>query len=308
MTSPPSDKNQLIVIAGPTASGKTRLGVKLAQYYNTEVISADSRQFYRDMQIGTARPTTEQLQEVPHHFLGFLDLETDFSAGQFAEKAALKIQELFEKHRYVIVVGGSGFYIDALIYGLDDLPKINPAIRNKLNKQLEDHGLVYLQDQLRKIDKDHFHTMDHNNPIRVIRALEVYEQSGQSISFFHQKETRKPLFNVHYLAIETDRNLLYQQINSRVDRMIDQGLVEEAKKLYSFKVYNALQTVGYRELFDHFDNKISLNEAIELIKRNTRRFAKRQLTWLRNQKDVHWVNPSKEDKIIAFIENNSLKY
>ena len=301
MTSPPTNK-LLVVIAGPTASGKTEVGVKVAKHYNSEVISADSRQVYKRMQIGTARPLPEELEGVPHHFIGFLDINKEFSAGKFAEEANKKIKELFVKHNVLFVVGGSGFYIDALIFGMDDIPKINPEIRAQINKDWGKYGLEYLQKKVKKIDPVLYQQIDIQNPMRLIRAIEVYNQTGKPLSFFQKTQRKKPQYPTLFIGLQWDRELLYHRINKRVDSMINDGLIKEVEGLYDYRQLNALQTVGYSELFDYLEGEINLETAIALIKRNTRRYAKRQLTWLRKYSDIRWFHP-KNDEMVKLIDN-----
>ncbi|RLD23776.1 MAG: tRNA (adenosine(37)-N6)-dimethylallyltransferase MiaA [Bacteroidetes bacterium] len=303
MTSPNTEK-LLVVITGPTASGKTGVGVKLAKLFNSEVISADSRQFYKEMQIGTARPLPEEFEGVPHHFMGFLNIEEEFSAGRFADEAQKKIDELFKTHDVIFIVGGSGFYIDALIFGMDDIPSIDKEIREQINKDLDRLGIAHLQEKVKLIDPELYTQIDVQNPKRLIRALEVYKQTGQTLSSFQKNINRTPKFPTIFIGLEHDRAELYNRINNRVDAMIDNGLVDEARSLYKQKHLNALQTVGYAELFDHFDGLISFDKAIELIKRNTRRYAKRQLTWLRKYSNLFIMLPEQISKIKELIKNH----
>jgi tRNA dimethylallyltransferase len=302
MTYQPTNK-LLVVITGPTASGKTAVGVKLAKHFNSEVISADSRQFFKQMKIGTARPNPSELEGIPHHFVGFLDINEEFSAGKYAIEARKKIDELFFSHDVLFVVGGSGFYINALIYGMDDIPKIDPEIREKINNKWKKHGLAYLQKKLKEIDPLFYNQIDIQNPVRLIRAIEVFNQTGKSLSFF-QKNKRNPTpYNTIFIGLEWERQALYNRINQRVDFMIDIGLVNEVKSLYKYNNVNALQTVGYSEIFNHLKGESNLETAIELIKRNSRRYAKRQLTWLRKNPDINWLNPENIGEMEAFIKN-----
>jgi tRNA dimethylallyltransferase len=292
----------LIVITGPTASGKTAIGVKLAKHFNSEVISADSRQFYKQLKIGTARPQTVELESVPHHFLGFLDLKENFSAGKFASVAQKLTDELFKKHDVLFVVGGSGLYIDALIYGIDDIPKIDPEIREEINNKWKKHGLVYLKDKLKKIDPFYYQQIDNQNPMRLIRAIEVFKQTGKSLSFFQKNKNKTPRYKTIFIGLDWERQTLYERINQRVDTMLKDGLVKEVKSLYKYRKLNALQTVGYSETFEYLDGEIELETAIDLIKRNSRRYAKRQLTWLRRNSEVQWFQPEKIKWLITLID------
>jgi len=293
----------LVVITGPTASGKTGVGVKLAKHYNSEVISADSRQFYKEMQIGTARPLPEELDGVPHHFMGFLNIKEEFSAGRFAVEAQKKIDELFKIHDVVFIVGGSGFYIDALIYGMDDIPSIDKEIREQINNDLDRFGIVHLQEKVKLIDPELYKQIDVQNPKRLIRALEVYKQTGLPLSSFRKNIKRTPKIPTIFISLEHDRADLYKRINNRVDTMIKSGLIDEARSLYKQRHLNALQTVGYTELFNHFDGLTDLDQAIELIKRNTRRYAKRQMTWLRKYSGLFLIPPEAIAEIKDLIKN-----
>lgn len=302
MTSLPTDK-LLVVITGPTASGKTGVGIELAKHFNSEVISADSRQFYKEMQIGTARPLAEELEGVPHHFMGFLNIQEEFSAGRFADEAQKQIDKLFEKHDVIFIVGGSGFYIDALIFGMDDIPSIDKEIRDQINKDLNRFGIEYLQEKVQSIDPEIYDQIDKQNPKRLIRALEVYKQTGKPLSSFQKNKNRTAKSPTLIFGLEQDRAELYERINSRVDSMVKNGLIEEARSLYNQRHLNALQTVGYSELFEHFDGITSKDEAIELIKRNTRRYAKRQMTWMRKYSDLFVVSSDSISRMKELIEN-----
>lgn len=283
----------LLVIGGPTASGKTAVAIELARYYNTEIISADSRQFFKEMTIGTAKPSPEERAMAVHHFVDHISIEEPFSVGDFERDALACLERLFQEKKVVILAGGSGLYIRALCEGLDQFPDIDPEIRTQLNLDFETKGLAFLQQELQACDPDYFAVVDTNNPKRLIRALEVYRGSGQSYSSFRKGNQVKRPFQPIYIQLEWERALLYERINKRVDLMLAAGLLEEAQSLYPSKHLNALQTVGYQELFDYFDKKTSLEEAIELIKRNSRRYAKRQLTWLR--KNDFWKGFKPQD-------------
>ena len=299
MTSPLTTK-LLLVIDGPTASGKTQVAVELAKHYNTEVISADSRQFYKELIIGTARPNTEELRGIPHHFLGYTSIEEDINAGRFEREASEKIDYLFQKHDIVIVAGGSGFYIDALLFGIDEIPTILPEVRKKMIGEYEKRGLGHIQQLLLALDPELYQSIDIQNPKRIIRGLEVAYQTGKKLSDF-QLGNRKSKWPYIRIGLDWDRALLYERINRRVDEMIEKGLVDEARRMYPFRTLNALKTVGYVELFRHFDGEYDLERAIELIKQNTRRYAKRQMTWLRNQTDTHWLRSADLKQSIDLI-------
>ena len=294
----------LIVLVGPTAIGKTHWAIQIAKHFNSEILSADSRQFYREMRIGTAVPSRSELQAVPHHFIQHKSMHDTYSVGDWVHDATNLLNDLFEKHDVLVVTGGSGLYINALLYGLDEFPEIDPQIREDLNKQLIEEGLAALQAQLQKVDPEYFEKVDLDNPHRVIRALEVSIGSGQPYSSFLGKKKVTHHFNPILIGLRTDREILYNRINSRVDAMIDQGLVEEARELYTYRNLNALQTVGYQELFSYFERELSLEEAIEAIKMNTRRYAKRQLTWLRKMEEVSWFSmDNPKELLLAYIED-----
>lgn len=281
----------LIVICGPTASGKTSLAIETALKLNTEIISADSRQFFKELSIGTAKPTDKELSLVKHHFINSLSITENYSAGDFEKDGLNLLDKLFEEKDQVVLVGGSGLYIKAICEGFDDLPKPKPGTREALNNEFETNGLASLADRLRLLDPKYSETVDLNNKQRVIRALEVIESSGQKFSELRKKSKAKRPFEIKKYAIDWPRETLYNRINERVDEMLKIGLEDEVKSLASQKELNALQTVGYSEMFDLFDQKIDREEAIRLIKRNTRRFAKRQLTWYRRDTEINWLKP-----------------
>ncbi len=273
--------SKLLYVAGPTASGKTDLAIALAKHFNTEIVSCDSRQFYQEMRIGTAVPSDAERAEVPHHFIQHRSITADYSVGDFLREALEKLQELFKKHETVIMVGGSGMYADAVMHGLDEFPEVDPAIRPQLTAIYQQEGIEILQDLLRENDLKHYHVVDKNNPHRLIRALEISLSCGKSYSSFLGKKQAPDFFTSQSLVIDWEREALYDRINRRVDLMMEQGLKEEAKGLYAQKTLNALQTVGYREWFAHFEGRFDEATAIEEIKKNSRRYAKRQNTWFR---------------------------
>jgi tRNA dimethylallyltransferase len=278
----------LIVIAGPTAVGKTAIAIELAKQLKTEIISADSRQFYREMSIGTAKPTDKELAAAKHYFINSHSVTENFSVGDFEKQSLQLLDELFKTHNKIIMAGGSGLYIQAVTRGFDDLPVADEGIRIRLNQDLAEKGIQFLQDALKTADPDYYQQVDLNNPQRLIRALEVFESTGKPFSSFRKATVNKRPFNCIKIGLDLPRDVLYERINQRVDAMIDQGLIEEARSLLSYRHLNALNTVGYSELFDHFEGKTGLDTAIELIKQNTRRFAKRQLTWFRKDKEIKW--------------------
>lgn len=279
----------LIAVVGPTGIGKTTLAIAIAKHYKTEIVSADSRQFYKEMKIGTAVPSSKELQEIPHHFIQHLSIRQDYSVGNFEKEAIARLKILFEKNSVVVLVGGSGLYVDAVVSGLDNFPKVNSKIRTDLNNTLKQKGFPVLQQRLQQLDPEYYKKVDLENPHRVIRALEVCIASGLPYSsFLNQKKTER-FFKTLTVGIQAEREIIYSRINQRVDNMIADGLLDEATKLYPEKSLNALQTVGYREIFEHLDGKFDLDYAISEIKKNTRRFAKRQLTWYRKRDDILWV-------------------
>jgi tRNA dimethylallyltransferase len=301
-----SSSKYLITIVGPTAIGKTALSIQLAQHFNTEIISCDSRQFYKEMTIGTAVPTKEELDAATHYFIQDRSIFDTYSVGDFERDALNKLDELFKIHDVIIMVGGSGLYVDAVINGLDYFPEIDPSVREELNKELEEHGLHYLQHKLKELDIDSYHQISLDNPQRVIRALEVCIGSGKTYSSFKNKPKAKRNFNSIKVGLKADREIIYDRINQRVDIMINEGLIEEAKKLYPHKQLNALQTVGYRELFEAFEGTITTGFAIDEIKKNTRRFAKRQLTWFRKDESILWFDYLTQLKTILKTLKKSL--
>ncbi len=281
--------NYLISVVGPTAIGKTSLAITLANYFNTEIVSADSRQFYKEMFIGTAVPNAEELAAAHHHCVQHKSIQELYTVGDFEKEAIQILNSQFRNINVMVMVGGSGLYIDAVTKGLNKFPTIDPAIRISLNADLSKNGVQPLQQRLQKLDPEYYNIVDLANPHRVIRALEVCMGSGKPYSsFINQKKPDRP-FKVITIGITADREIIYNRINQRVDIMIENGLVEEVKSLYEFKSLNALQTVGYRELMPFLENRVDLEDAVAEIKKNTRRFAKRQLTWFRKNENTIWV-------------------
>lgn len=279
----------LITVSGPTAIGKTAMAIKLATHFGTEIISADSRQFYKEMSIGTAVPDTNELAEAKHHFIQHISIHNPYNVGDYEKEAIAKINNLFKENDILIMAGGSGLYIKAVLEGLDTFPKTDPEIRKKLKLQFEQKGLAPLQEHLLKLDPYYYENADIQNPQRVIRALEVSIQGNKPYSSYLQKQQKTRYFNSLHLALNAPREIIYERINLRVDKMIKEGLEEEVRALYPFKNLNALQTVGYKELFEYLEGNCSLETAISEIKKNTRRYAKRQLTWLRKDSSVLWL-------------------
>ncbi len=282
---------QLIVIVGPTASGKTAKAIELAKQYSTEIVSADSRQIYTELTIGTAKPSVEQLAEIPHHFINFISIAENYNAGRFEIDALALIEKLFAKHDILVMTGGSGLYINAVLQGFDDLPEENQTIRKQLRNQYELNGISFLQQLLLEKDADYYQKIDLQNPQRLMRALEVCLATGTPYSTFLQNRKGKNArnFSTKVIGINMDRAQLYNRIEQRVDEMIKLGLLDEVKSVLKYKHHNALQTVGYKEMIRFLDGNISLEEVIELIKKNTRNYAKRQLTWFRKMENVEWI-------------------
>lgn len=281
---------KLISIIGTTGIGKTKLAIEIAKFYKTEIISCDSRQFFREMKIGTAAPSVEELAQVPHHFIGNLSVENYYSIGQFEKEAIKKIEELFTKHDVVIMVGGSMMYEKAVLEGLNDLPEANLENQEKLEKIFREKGIQPLQKILENLDPEYFSIVDKDNPRRLFRAIDIIWQTGKTYTENISQQVKKRDFDVIRIGIQAPREIIYERINNRVDQMIQSGLEEEVKSLIPYQNNLALQTVGYSELFKYFNKEWSFDFAIEEIKKNSRRFAKRQLTWYRKEENIHWVN------------------
>jgi len=292
---------KLIIICGPTGIGKTKLSIKLAKYLNCEIISADSRQFYKELLIGTCPPNKNQLLEVKHHFIHNISIQNNYSAGLYQKDVLKIINKIFKKYNVIIAVGGSGMYIDAICNKLDDVPASCKKTRSKIISIFKEKGIQWLRNQVKKYDKNFYDKVDKNNHQRMIRALEVYEISGKPISSFYNEKNLENDYQILKFGLRTERHILYNQINKRVDLMIDQGLIDEAKKLYDYRNLNALDTVGYKELFNYIEGVISKEEAINLIKRNTRRYAKRQMTWFKKLNDINWIEKADDTKMLEII-------
>lgn len=293
----------LITIIGPTAIGKTSLSIALAQHFICDIISCDSRQFFKEMQIGTAVPTTKELAAAQHHFIQNKSIFENYTVGDFEKEAIVKLNELFLTNDYVVMVGGSGLYVDAVLKGFDDFPEIEASVREEVTSNYEKLGIEYLQTELEKRDPNYFEVVAKENPQRMMRALEVCIGSGKPYSSFLNQKKNTRNFTPILIGLEAERSVIYDRINQRVDIMIHEGLLAEAKELFPHKNLNALQTVGYRELFSHFEGEISLEFAIEEIKKNTRRFAKRQLTWFKRNEETKWFDYlTDKQKIIEYIK------
>lgn len=292
----------MVVIAGPTAVGKTALSIELAKHYNSVILSADSRQFYKEMSIGTAKPSEEQLAAVKHYFINTKNINELYGAGHFEKDAIATLNELFKEQDIVFLVGGSGLYIDAVLNGVDDFIEVPIETREELNKKYEANGLEWLQNEVKKLDETYFNSVDTQNPQRLIRALEVCQHTGKPYSSFLNQPKEERNFTPIKILINTDRETLYSQINNRVDEMMASGLLEEIKQLANQKHLNALKTVGYKELYAYLDASYNLNTAIEKIKQHTRNYAKRQLTWFKNQDAFEEFKPTDLEKIKAYID------
>ncbi len=297
----------LIVIVGPTAVGKTSVAIQLAQKLGTEIISADSRQIYKELKIGTAKPTPEELTTIKHHFINSKSIEEDYDAGQFGRDALTLIHELFKKFDNLILCGGSGLYVRAVTEGFDELPEIAEGVREKIIKDYEEKGLTWLQKQVAASDPDYYSIVDQKNPQRLMRALELNHSTGQTLGKLRKKNKLTHSFNIMKIGLELDREELYQRIDSRMDAMIDAGLFEEAKNFYPQRELNALQTVGYQEIFGFLDGFYDKEEAIRLLKRNSRRYAKRQMTWFKKDKEISWFKPDQIMEIMLIIQNLEAK-
>ena len=291
----------VIIISGPTAVGKTAVAIRLAKYFETEIISADSRQCFKELSIGVARPSEQELKEVPHHFIASHSVQEELTAATFEQFALQKINELFQVNDIVVMVGGTGLYIKAFCEGLDLIPEIDPAIRQEIVRSYEASGINWLQEQLEKKDPLFSQAGEMQNPQRMMRALEVVESTGQSILSFRKGEKVKRDFNIIKIGLELPKAELHSSIHMRVDNMMEAGLLEEVKRLVHFRNLNALQTVGYAEIVEYIDDNISLQKAMEQIKTHTRQYAKRQLTWFKKDKEFTWFHPSQVEKLKGII-------
>ena len=298
-----STNRRLIVVVGPTASGKTDLSIALARHYNAPILSTDSRQVYKGLPIGTAYPSVEQLQAVEHHFIAERELTEDFNCGQYEKEALERLDTLFKSVNTVVAVGGSGLYIRALCEGMDSLPEADTTLREQLATRLQNEGVECLSDQLRELDPEYYQVVDRNNPARIMRALEVCLSSGQKYSELRKGERKERDFQIVKIGVSMPREQLYDRVNRRVEMMIAAGLEAEARSVLAYRHCNSLHTVGYSEMFDYFDGKTTLDEAIELIKRNTRHYAKRQMTWFRRDEQIAWFAPTDYQQIIKYIDS-----
>lgn len=301
-----TSSKRLIVIAGPTAVGKTDLAIRLAQHLHTEIISADARQLYKELGIGVAKPSNDQLRLVPHHFISSHSIHDQYNAADYGEDALVVIKKLFETHDQVILCGGSGLYIKALLEGFDDAPEIDKNIREAIVAEFNEKGLAWLQGEVKEHDPEYFEIVDQKNPHRLIRSLEITRATGKKMSDWRKQSKRELDFNVVKIGITLPITILYDRIDKRMDQMIADGLFDEAKELYKFKDLQALQTVGYREIFAFMDHAYDRNEAIRLLKRNTRHYAKRQLTWFRKDPGFIWLRPDQWNEIVNVVTHRHI--
>ncbi|MDQ4142038.1 MAG: tRNA (adenosine(37)-N6)-dimethylallyltransferase MiaA [Bacteroidota bacterium] len=294
-------KRHLIVVVGPTAVGKTDLCIRLARHYQTVIISADSRQFYHEMSVGTAKPTPAEMHGIPHYFINSHQITQEYNAGAYEQDVLRLLDELFKQHSCVILTGGSGLYVRAVLEGMDEMPEVPVFIREQLMQQKQEHGLTPLLEQLKQLDPEYYYQVDQANPQRIIRALEVTLATGKPYSSFRTKLPVNRPFSTIKIGLNRDRAELYARIDARVDQMLQAGLLEEVQQLYPFRNHNALQTVGYQELFAYLEGEYDWDEAVRLLKRNSRRYAKRQLTWFNKNNDFTWFHPQDWEAILAFI-------
>lgn len=299
------NRKWLVIVEGPTAVGKSDVAVSLATYFNTVVINADSRQIYREMKIGTATPAGHQLSAVKHYFVGHCSVHDYYNASMFETDVIRLLTNLFREKNIVIMAGGSGMYIDAVCRGIDDIPTVSPEIRTRVRHEFRDIGLEGIRERLRETDPEYYAHVDLNNPQRILKALEIKEMTGRSYSSFLTGKAKERPFSTMKIGLDLSRHELHGRINTRVDKMVEEGLVEEARALFAIRHLNALNTVGYKELFDHFEGKCTLGEAVENIKAHSRQYARRQLTWFRKDRSVHWFHPSACEAIISFITNST---
>ncbi|WP_290507796.1 tRNA (adenosine(37)-N6)-dimethylallyltransferase MiaA [Algoriphagus sp.] len=298
-----SAKPTLILIVGPTAVGKTELCLNLAKKFNTDIVSCDSRQFYREMEIGTAKPTPQELAEVPHHLINSISIEDPYDVKQFEEDALKILDKLFREKDVVIMTGGSGLFAKVISEGIDEMPEVDPQFRKQLIQEFEEKGITHLQEELKKADPDYYALVDTQNPQRLMRALEIIRGTGKPFSSFRQQKKVERPFRVLKIGLNRERDELYRRIDARMDLMIDEGLFEEAEKLFEKRHLNALQTVGYQEIFGYLEGNYDREEAIRLLKRNSRRYAKRQLTWFKKDAEIQWFKPGELNQIINWIDH-----
>lgn len=297
--------NKLIVILGPTGVGKTNIGLRLAEKFACPIVSSDSRQIFQELKIGTAAPSQEEMKRVAHYFVGTHSIFDNYSAGQYEEEAMALLNNLFQKNEVVLLVGGSMMYIDAVCNGMDDIPQVKPEIREFWQKEFAEKGLEFIQNELKRLDEKHYKEVDLQNPKRMLHALEICTQTGRTFSEFRTGEKKQRNFEIIKIGLNRPREELYNRINERVDIMMEQGLLQEAQPFYPHKHLNTLNTVGYKELYRYLDGEWTLEFAINMIKQDSRHYAKRQLTWFNRDKDIHWFHPSQEEEIIQFIDQKT---
>jgi|UniRef100_UPI004048DA69 tRNA dimethylallyltransferase len=298
-----SDPSYLILVVGPTAVGKTDLCLKLAKKFQTEILSCDSRQFYREMNRGTAKPSLQELAEVPHHFINNLSITDSYDVRKYEEEALDLLSHLFQKHRVVLMTGGTGLFADAVVHGMDEIPEVAAQIRQEIIQEYQSKGLSWLQGAVKMVDPEFYEQVDQANPQRLMRALEVWKGTGLKFSGFRTKKKAVRPFEVIKIGLDRPREELYQRIDQRMEAMLAEGLYEEAESLFEKRGLNALQTLGYTEVFDFFEGKYDQMELVRLLKRNSRRYAKRQLTWFKRDAQICWFHPDEQEKIGSFIEN-----
>lgn len=297
-----AEEKNLILVIGPTAVGKTDLCLKLAKKFDTEIVSCDSRQFYREMNLGTAKPTEEELQQVPHHLINSLSIEDDYDVKRFEKDALEILGKIFKSNSVAVMTGGSGLFADAITKGFDEMPDVDPEIRTKIIGEFEEKGLTWLQSQVADADPEYYSQVDRQNPQRLMRALEVYLGTGRKFSSFRVKKQSERPFKIIKIGLERDREDLYQRIDTRMDQMIAAGLFDEADALFGKRHLNAMQTVGYSEIFGYLEGNYDKAEAVRLLKRNSRRYAKRQLTWFRRDPEIRWFHPDQVSEILTLID------
>src|ERR1035437_76498 len=293
----------LLVLLGPTGVGKTDISLQLAEYFDCPIISSDSRQFYRELKIGTAAPSPGHLARVKHYFIGTHSIHDEYNAGQYELDTIQLLDELFQKHKFVLLVGGSMMYIDAVCKGMDDIPGVDIETRAFWQKEFAEKGLEFIQNELKRVDPVHYQQVDIQNPKRIIHALEICSISGKPYSEFRTGKRKDRNFKILKIGLNRPRPELYERINSRVDEMMEEGLLNEAKEFYPFKNLNTLNTVGYKELYEYLDGNCTLDFAVNMIKQDSRRYAKRQMTWFNRDKEIHWFEPTDEDEVIGFVNN-----
>lgn len=296
--------NTLIVVVGPTGIGKSDISIQLARHYRSEIVSADSRQLFKELKIGTAVPTAEEMAGIPHHLIQTKSVVDYYNVSEYEIEALKIIDEAFRRINPVILAGGSMMYVDTVCKGIDDIPNVDPEVRQEVIEWYHQNGLEALQKRLKEIDPEYYAIADLNNPKRLLHAVEVHQMTGLPISSFRTNKVRRRPFRILKIGLNQDRNLLYERINLRVEKMMENGLLEEVRSVYQFREMNSLNTVGYKELFIYLDEKCSLDEAVDLIKRNTRKYARKQLTWFRRDSEIHWFEPGQLAEIVKFIDQN----